>query len=609
MEESNVMVMTPQQLRNMDKSQIASMTMTNGDVIVINHDNEMVSNEFAEENVINQNSYQLTSNLSGQNYILRTKKEKTVEEGDGVEKVEETVEIEVEPQPETAKNEKGEVLRGPDGKPLLNDILTGNIMEQEQPQTEQLPMTEENLVPQQDDQYYEQPGVPEQNVDMNNNGYDEQLYPPEDQNNANADYDETPYSQEQQQLYPQEMGNQEVPEQYVDPNYDNNYPPEFSPMPNENVPQEGYQNEQEQDEYYQPEQPMNMPEEHQGYYPEEQPQDYEPQDQQGYYPEEQPQPQDYQQPMNVPQEQQGYYPEEQPPQQQPLEQPVVPVNQPPLQEPIQPPTQLPVQEPIQPPTQPQVQVPIQPQPMQPVPVQPTIPKQHIPGAQKGKGFILPHPPKMPKVPIGMGRGLLPKPHGPMVHPPHAKGFLPPHRPMVHPPHAKGFLPPHRPIVHPPNAKGFIPPHRPMVHPPHAKGFIPPVQQKKIVIITNKGVTKGNIVSQIGQKMNMIKQVMTPKVGMVVSRVGLRSTKPTTEQKDVVKQENVLRARRVEVNEQQEGLCPKCANEEYFAQSGNVQYSNTGFSDNYTFHEIVETSDNSKSYVVAKKGGITVSSDY
>ena len=593
MEESNVMVMTPQQLRNMDKSQIASMTMTNGDVIVINHDNEMVSNEFAEANVINQNSYQLTSNLSGQNYILRTKKEKTVEEGDGVEKVEETVEIEVEPQPETAKNEKGEVLRGPDGKPLLNDILTGNIMEQEQPQTEQLPMTEENLVPQQDDQYYEQPGVPEQNVDMNNNGYDEQLYPPEDQNNANADYDETPYSQEQQQLYPQEMGNQEVPEQYVDPNYDNNYPPEFSPMPNENVPQEGYQNEQEQDEYYQPEQPMNMPEEHQGYYPEEQPQDYVPQDQQGYYPEEQPQPQDYQQPMNVPQEQQGYYPEEQPPQQQPLEQPVVPVNQPPLQEPIQPPTQLPVQEPIQPPTQPQVQVPIQPQPMQPVPVQPTIPKQHIPGAQKGKGFILPHPPKMPKVPIGMGRGLLPKPHGP----------------MVHPPHAKGFLPPHRPIVHPPNAKGFIPPHRPMVHPPHAKGFIPPVQQKKIVIITNKGVTKGNIVSQIGQKMNMIKQVMTPKVGMVVSRVGLRSTKPTTEQKDVVKQENVLRARRVEVNEQQEGLCPKCANEEYFAQSGNVQYSNTGFSDNYTFHEIVETSDNSKSYVVAKKGGITVSSDY
>ena len=186
MEESNVMIMTPQQLRNMDKSQIASMTMTNGDVIIINHDSEMVSNEFAEENVINQNSYQLTSNLSGQNYILRTKKEKTVEEGDGVEKVEETVEIEVEPQPETAKNEEGEVLRGPDGRPPLNDILTGNFteqeQEQEQPQTEQLPMAEENLVPQQDDQYYEQPGVPEQNMDMNNNGYDEQLYPPEDQN-------------------------------------------------------------------------------------------------------------------------------------------------------------------------------------------------------------------------------------------------------------------------------------------------------------------------------------------------------------------------------------------------------------------------------------------
>ena len=37
--------------------------------------------------------------------------------------------------------------------------------------------------------------------------------------------------------------------------------------------------------------------------------------------------------------------------------------------------------------------------------------------------------------------------------------------------------------------------------------------------------------------------------------------------------------------------------------------NTGIADNFVFHEIVETSDNSKSYVVARKGGITVSSDH
>ena len=161
-----------------------------------------------------------------------------------------------------------------------------------------------------------------------------------------------------------------------------------------------------------------------------------------------------------------------------------------------------------------------------------------------------------------------------------------------------------------------PVHRPMVHPPHAMGFIPPVQQKKIVIVGPRGVAQAKVAKQIGAMMNVVNKVMTPMVGISAKRLGLRSTKPTTTQKDDVKQENVLRARRNDVNnyneQQEEVLCPECANEEYLAQSGQLQYNSntgTGFSDNYNFHEIVETSDNSKSYVVAKKGGITVSSDY
>ena len=40
--------MTPEEVRNLDKSQIASMTMTSGDVLIINHDSVMEGDEFAE---------------------------------------------------------------------------------------------------------------------------------------------------------------------------------------------------------------------------------------------------------------------------------------------------------------------------------------------------------------------------------------------------------------------------------------------------------------------------------------------------------------------------------------------------------------------------------
>ena len=538
--------MTPEEVRNLDKSQIASMTMTTGSIIIVNHENQ-----FKEENMIDQYSYQMNPNLTDNNFILRAKKGE-----DGEVKDEEKVEVQMEAQPEVEGNGK-EILRGPDGKPLLHDILTGEDYF-DQGQQEQPPMIEENPNPQdnipQQEPYYEQPGeqvVPEQNAEMNNDGYNEQLYPPEEENNIN--YDPNSYPQEQQPLYPpQEMNNQNVPEQNVEPNIENeNYPQE---QPNMYPGLEDNTNNQE----YQ--QPMNVP-----------------QEQQEYYPEEQPLQQDYQQPMNVPQEDQGYYPDVQ----QPLEPPVEPLDQPPLQEPIQPPTQIP----IQPQPQSSDKQPIKPS------IQPNTPNQQIPGANKGK-YILPQQAKMPKVQIkfGFNMPIIPKggmgrrfpifphgPHGPM-------GYHVPHGPMKRPgpqPYGMGLFPPGRKI--PGGAKGKI-------------------------IINNP----------IRKVINLFNEVKSPFGGVVVKRMVLRSTKPTTAQKGVeqarAQTNNALRARRRDVNnyeQQQEVLCPECSYEEYgynYAQCGNDGLITQGYTDNYNFHEIIETSDNSKSYVVAKKGGVTVSYD-
>ena len=65
----------------------------------------------------------------------------------------------------------------------------------------------------------------------------------------------------------------------------------------------------------------------------------------------------------------------------------------------------------------------------------------------------------------------------------------------------------------------------------------------------------------------------------------------------------------------EKLCPECTGEKLCPECSNVKTvketktktikANTQFS-NFNFHEIVATSDNTKSYVVVKKGGVTIS---
>ena len=171
MEGNNVKYLTPEEARNIDPSQIESMTMHSGSIFYVTDGTRMQENEFVEEEIGNQNlsqekhsktcklcgrNYKSSNNKPSENIVLRAKKETKVEEEEnGEEKVEETVEIEVEAQPKEG-NEKKEVLRGPDGKPLLMDIITGKDIVEEQPPE----VPQENNYPVQQEQntqqYYEE---------------------------------------------------------------------------------------------------------------------------------------------------------------------------------------------------------------------------------------------------------------------------------------------------------------------------------------------------------------------------------------------------------------------------------------------------------------------
>ena len=615
--ESKVKYMTAEEIRGLPTSEIASMTMLSGDVIIIGPNSQQDLSKSRQiftkcDNKCIPSVQGFNMQGSNQNVVLRTKKVTTVKEEDGVEKVQETVEIDVEPQPE-GEDKKAEPLRGPDGK-LLNDILTGQDYgeqgQEQQPPLEPQPQAneEENQQnnypnPQEEQGQYYAPEydpnqVPQTNEEQqqyapeeNNNGYEgqEQYYPPEDQY----------YDQEQ---YPAQDMNQQVPEQYVGPNGENEYyPQEYMPDPN-NPDQNMYPAfEDDNNQEYPPEeyqQPMNVPE------------------QQGYVPEVEPM---VQPPLQEPIEQPPLQPENYPSETQPMVQPEV---QPPVQQPIQPemqppaeqtvqPVIPPAQQPIQPPVQPPSQKPIQPPAQKPVQpsVRPQVPKQVFPGQRPGIK-IIPQPsnkrsvvqikfgfdPRMPQRP-GM------RPMGPMG--PMGKLFpRPPHGPQ----------PKRQPF-----GFGFAP-----ARPQPKPGARVQIGGKKTIVI--------NPLNPIGNFIDFVQDVMGP---MAVRRVGLRSTNPNgavkTAQKEDVKegaqQGTVLRARRKEYAPQEEVLCPECACEEcygnqnqYATQYGyNNQYGqnfNTtkvfrgkghqyGPCKNFNYHEIVETSDNSKTHVVVKKGGITI----
>lgn len=162
MEGNKVEYITRDQIKDLDPSLIVSMTMTSGSILVFNH-------ELGDMNYYaSQANYQTNQNL-----ILRAKKAENPEE-------EEKVQLEeVLPQEETGNKQ---VLRGPDGKPLLMDMLTGdNLTGQEQPQMEEnlyqdngLPFAEQQLQEQSaqiENNVNQEPGVyPPQEVFDNNEG-------------------------------------------------------------------------------------------------------------------------------------------------------------------------------------------------------------------------------------------------------------------------------------------------------------------------------------------------------------------------------------------------------------------------------------------------------
>lgn len=604
MEGNNVNYISIEELRALDPSQIFSMTLNSGITIMINHDQGMQENQFIEERLYEQCSQcPKCYNQSNKNVVLRAKKDTKVQE--------EQMESKYS-QPEGENTGKKEILKGPSGKSHLMDILTGNNQPEQKTKPEEYMNQENNYEQQQQDnaQNYEQPGaednidqqkVPEQNEQFNNQEYENQYYDDQNQYNQAADdknyeqpetlenpeqqkvpeqneqfnnqgyedqnyntqnqYNQTTdaYQQEQSQkeIYPnQEMSNQNASEQYDYSNVDNQghlTVPDYNVSPS----QEGYQGQQEKG------QGQNQ------IYP-----TFDDNDNQAY------QQQEYQTNVNIPKGTTGYYQEAQQPSQEEgmAYYPQVQSDQTPIENPQQ--------TPIQPSNLPQNQQPLQP------PSQSPISQQYIPSSNQGKPFVPQNQQKRPGIQIQFGFGL----------PKISIGGIGKNRfPMYQPHH--GFNRPHGP-------------HHPMDY--YLPGFNPHKHQfgpggKRIVI------------NPIGGIINAVHQVMAPLADITAKRMGLRSTKPTTsnkisknqEMKTGGHQETVLRARRKNINnnsnysKQGEILCPECSSKKYENkpyECKTYQNQRMGGMNNFNFHEIVETSDNSKSYVIAKKGGIIVSSD-
>ena len=544
MEGYNVRYMTPNEIRTLDPSQISSLKMTTGKTVYVD-ESQTCSGAIC-------NNCRMR-NLQNQNYVLRAKKETTVQEGEHGEKIEENVEIDVQAQPEGGNNDQ--VLRGPDGMVFLNDILT---KDQEEGQNQEQQQIDENANYQQqeqnNEQYNENEGmaqmqtgeeqyVQEQNEEMNYDENQEQYYDQDYNQDYNQDPNYYPPENQNDPNYPSaEMNNQAVQEQYVEQGYTDQYE---QAQGQENMYPSLDENENQQ--YQEPE---------------------------------------YQPPMNVPQESQE---KEQEP-------PVEAFDQPPLQEPVQyPPTQQPNQLPIKPPvSKPQV-------------------------AKDIKGYV----PKKPGYQM-KGSGLPKKPYPPM-----GKGF-----PQPHGPHG-----PQRPMGHP--AHGPMMPHGPMR--PQGPSYKPSTQPKK-----GPG-GKVIVINPVGAMLNAVHQVMAP-IAMAAKGIKIKNTKQTTSNQGAQKaggqQRTTFRARpnvyNASYNKQGQTFSSKYTSQGYGYNYGNkktqwsnqpsysshtygkgnsygnkrTQWSNQpsygsqtyGKGNNYKFHEIVETSDNSKSYVVVKKGGETVSYD-
>ena len=573
MEQGKVQYMTPEQVRSLDPSLIDYMTMSSGSIIKVGK--QQKSCEFQEEKVCPKQivpvicrhcgKYKLPSNTFQNNrVVLRGGKKGANEAEKGEENVENQNEVEIVGQPE---GEQQEVLRGPDGKPLLSDILAGGDyygegeVQQEQQYT--------------DDQQY----VPEGGENANNQGYGEEYYDPNYQYGLQDEYDNLEdaigYEQNENVVDPG------VPEQNVEAEIPNeNYAQDYLPDTNDaqvddqNYPQELPQNQE------------NVPEQTQPYAPIEEPENV--------VPEESPKQPEQQQPA-----QQSIQPAQQPiqPAQLPSQGPMRPINQPvqPNKKPIKPPVKpQPQQKPIPSQVRPLPnQRPMQPRPNL-IPPQPKKPPVVYP-----KGVIPPKvvPPRIPPrvIPPGQQKKLIPSQPPRVVMPPGQQKKLVPSQPprVVMPPGQQKKLVPSQPprVVMPSGQQKKLVPQRPQFVP---KGPVAP----KIIPPSVKGFrSRPNNLNE--DEENNEKPLLCPDCARAEAE---------EEAKEKQKENDTNNYREKQPYQSRTNI-PRGKPENKY-NSKTYQKPKSDFNqDHYKYHEINDTTDDSKrTGFIVKKAGIVISSN-
>jgi hypothetical protein len=241
MEGQKIIYMTPKELRGLDHFQIRSMQMKTGDVFLISENIELQGQER-----INEPSSEIRLRARKEVKDEEEKEEKKEEKPE--EKEEEKVEIEIGGEA-NEENDKKEILRGPDGKPLLSEMLIyggldygtqgqsneNNVNLYPVPQNPE-PVVQPNMPGNKNTDYQPQPQPqpqPQMNIDLNKNDYNNQ--------NQTQNY---PQQENNQGYQSTDINNQQVPNPFEGQgqiDYNQNIPQpkqENIPTPDVNIPQQ-----------------------------------------------------------------------------------------------------------------------------------------------------------------------------------------------------------------------------------------------------------------------------------------------------------------------------------------------------------------------------------
>ena len=547
MEQDNIQYLTPEQAQNIDPSLIDFVTMNTGTIIKVQ--DPPTACEFQEEICDNQNicpkcgGYRTQQGMD-QNYqnVFRAGK------NTGDENTEQINE-EVEAQPQAEENGQ-EVLRGNDGKPLLNDFLTGGEVYNGQPQYQEddYQPEGEGEIPQEQENYDAQYGLDGQYVQEEYeepNPNENQYYDP----NYVGEQEDVNYDNNYEEGIPSQEGgyinNQGVSEQNVDQiPYENN-PQDFA-LDGNNCQNQEEVNPQEQ---YQPYAP-SKPEEN-----------------------------------NVPNAELLEKPIEQAPIQPPK-----PQFNPPSQ-PFQPPTQpkIPTNKPIQPPAKPNVQpgrknVAPLPEKGKEFPAKPSV--------QPSKGKIVPPSQQKKITPAQPPRNVMP--------PGQQKKITPAQPPrVVMPPGQQKKITPAQPprAVMPPVKQNKLVPQKPQVMP---RG---PLNKNIPVIPTPKPVVP--IKAFRSRPKNETEQVLCPDCAKEKVSLCPDCARESASLCPDCAREEVSKT--YQPNAGRNNLRGKSEKKEKYSSK---TYQNKDFNDdNYKYHEINETTEkNKKSFFYVKKEGVIISTN-